>query len=115
MTVQNPTHVSPMQPRPANPSAQISATGFGSAIAGPRRPELADRALVAASREVATIQSHEATIDALIAGNRTGHLSSGDLLRLQATVYAYSERVDVATRVVDKAASGIRQLLTIQV
>lgn len=41
-------------------------------------------------------------------------MSRRELIELQETMYRYNERVDVATRVVGQAASGLRQLLTVQ-
>lgn len=101
---------------PAARSGSASSASFGALIDAPRTASPAARvAADAVQREVATIQQQEAAIDRLIAGGDTSGLSNADLLRLQATMYSYSQRVDVATRVVDRAASGLRQLLTIQV
>jgi hypothetical protein len=40
-----------------------------------------------------------------------GELGSGELLALQAGVYRYSEAVDLASRLVDRAASGVKTVL----
>lgn len=101
---------------PAARTNALPASSFGAMVDAPRAPSPAARAAAdAVQREVATIQQQESAIDRLIAGGDTSGLSNADLLRLQATMYSYSQRVDVATRVVDRAASGLRQLLTIQV
>ena len=104
-------------PAPRAGGSSAAATSFAGVLDRPTQPTSpAARAIAdAAQREVQTIQSQEQTLDRLIAGNNTGSLDNGDLLRLQATMYSYSQRVDVATRIVDRAASGLRQLLTIQV
>jgi hypothetical protein len=38
-------------------------------------------------------------------------LGTGELLALQAGVYRYSEAVDLASRLVDRAASGVKTIL----
>ena len=44
-------------------------------------------------------------------GQELGKLGSGELLALQAGVYRYSEAVDLASRLVDRAASGVKTVL----
>jgi hypothetical protein len=99
-------------PAASRTSRVEGSASFAAALEAPRRPS---PVAAAAQSEVAAIQAHEARIDDLIAGGRTGSLSDVELLRLQASIYDYSARVDVATRVVDRAAGGLRQLLSIQV
>jgi hypothetical protein len=115
-TINNDTVRVAATPASRSANSPASSPSFAGMLERPPAQSPALRAIgEAAQREVATIQSQEATLDRLIAGNNTGSLDNGDLLRLQATMYSYSQRVDVATRVVDRAASGLRQLLTIQV
>jgi hypothetical protein len=40
-----------------------------------------------------------------------GTLGAGELLALQAGVYRYSESVDLAAKVVDKASNGVRTVV----
>jgi hypothetical protein len=40
-----------------------------------------------------------------------GQLGAGELLALQAGVYRYSEAVDLASKIVDRASSGVKTVL----
>lgn len=42
-------------------------------------------------------------------------LSQTDLLKLQSTIYAYAQKVDLASKVVDKATGGLKQVMNTQV
>ena len=53
----------------------------------------------------------EAAVHAVTRGGRTA-VSTTDLLALQAQVYRYSEAVDLAAKLVDRATNGVKTLLT---
>lgn len=42
-------------------------------------------------------------------------LSPDEMLQMQALIYSYSQRVDLTTKVVEKATSGIQQVMNTQV
>jgi hypothetical protein len=47
-----------------------------------------------------------------LAASRSGHdLGGAELLALQAGVYRYSEAVDLAAKLVDRASSGVKTVL----
>ncbi len=65
---------------------------------------------------VTGLLDNEAEIDQLITRSVEGdHMSPRELLELQALVYGYTQRVEVATRVVDKSVGALKQLLQMQV
>ena len=65
---------------------------------------------------VSGLLDNEAEIDNLIARSVDGdHMSPRELLELQALVYGYTQRVEVATRVVDRSVGALKQLLQMQV
>jgi hypothetical protein len=43
------------------------------------------------------------------------NLDSGELIKMQATIYHYTQELDLASKVVDKASSGIKQTMNTQV
>lgn len=43
------------------------------------------------------------------------NLSQGELLQLQGLIYAYAQKVDLASKVVDKATGGLKQVMNTQV
>lgn len=54
----------------------------------------------------------EAMVKGAIAASRAGQdLGAGELLALQAGVYRYSEAVDLAAKLVDRASSGVKTVL----
>lgn len=46
---------------------------------------------------------------------RGGDVSQVELLRIQSTTYRYAQRVDLATKVVEKTANGVKQMMNTQV
>lgn len=42
-------------------------------------------------------------------------LEQDEMLQMQALIYSYSQRVDLTTKVVDKATSGVQQVMNTQV
>lgn len=47
--------------------------------------------------------------------SRGGDVSQVELLRVQSTTYRYAQRVDLATKVVEKTANGVKQMMNTQV
>lgn len=67
------------------------------------------------ARQVQSILDDEAALDEAMARSLSGEtFDQREMLALQATVYSYSQRVDVATRVIDRGASALKQLLNTQ-
>lgn len=55
----------------------------------------------------------EAAMHAITRGGVAGaSLSTTDLLTLQAQVYRYSEAIDMAAKLVDRASNGVKTVLT---
>lgn len=124
--VRNTLRVSPM------PDTPTPAPAFGRALrdeqpvgatraptrvpAGPPSNEQESGSPVGAmvrGRLQAMAESDRAMQDAMEAV-ANGPLDRQELLEVQATVYAYSQQTDVATRVVDRSAGALRQLLNTQ-
>jgi hypothetical protein len=57
------------------------------------------------------IEGGEAFMRSAIASGRVEGVSGGDLLALQAGVYRYSEAVDLATRIVDRATGCVKTVV----
>jgi hypothetical protein len=53
----------------------------------------------------------QATVGALLRSAAGGDLSDGQLIALQAGAYRYSEVIDVASRLVDRATGAIKTVL----
>ena len=68
-----------------------------------------------AARQVNAILEQEAALDAAMEHSLNGEsMDQREMLELQATVYSYSQRVEIATRVIDRGASAVKQLLNTQ-
>jgi hypothetical protein len=57
------------------------------------------------------VQGSETMVHQAIASARGGELEPGALIALQAGVYRYSEAVDLASRLVENATSGLKTVL----
>ena len=68
------------------------------------------------SRVIDSIQSDraslEATMDRVMGGQ---DLDQREMLEMQALVYQYSQRVELTSKVVEKATGGLKQMLNMQV
>ena len=42
-------------------------------------------------------------------------MDSGELLRLQATMYSYAQKIDISTKIVEKTTGGLKQMMNTQV
>jgi hypothetical protein len=69
-------------------------------------PSLFHRMLHGIGREV---ERGEATVRGALRGG--GTMGAGELLALQAGVYRYSEAVDLAAKLVDRASSGVKTVV----
>lgn len=84
-------------------TAGLAAVSGGSAPAGLRL--MAERAVDA-----------EKKVDALVAAAASGKtFSAGELLALQATVFRYSQTIEVLSRATDRLVGSIKQVLGTQV
>lgn len=62
------------------------------------------------------LMQEESEIQAMMERCMSGEeLGTQDMLQMQALIYSYSQRVDLATKVVDKATSGVQQVMNTQV
>lgn len=62
------------------------------------------------------VLNDEKKIDRLMAKNiKGGGLEQSELLQLQGLIYGYSQKVDLASKVVDKATGGLKQIMNTQV
>jgi hypothetical protein len=65
---------------------------------------------------VTDVFSDEKALDRAMNRAATGaSMNNGELLELQALMYGYAQKVDIATKVVEKAAGGLKQLMQTQV
>ena len=68
-----------------------------------------------AARQVHEILEQETALDEAMAMSLRGEsMDQREMLELQATVYSYSQRVEIATRVIDRSAGALKQLLNTQ-
>jgi hypothetical protein len=94
-------------PRP--PPSGAPSSRAAPAAAASDAPSLFARLLHGLGREVA---SGEATIRNAVAATQSGRdLGPGQLIALQAGVYRYSEAVDLAAKLVDRATSAVRTIV----
>lgn len=92
-----------LPPRPAGP--------LSPAATSPASP-----AAEAAKRLVARMLDDEAAVDRGLSAAMSGRqMSAPQLLVLQAQVIQYSQELEVASRVVDKATGAVKQVLQTQV
>ncbi len=62
------------------------------------------------------MEKGQASLDKLINGGMTGkNFSNGELLQLQAGMYKYTQELDLTSKVVEKATSGLKDTLKTQV
>jgi hypothetical protein len=86
---------------PVRPAGPLSATPDGGG---------------AASKLIAKVLNDEKAVDRGLSAAMSGQqMSSQDLIVLQAKVIQYSQELEVASRLVEKGTSGVKQILTTQV
>lgn len=65
---------------------------------------------------VDSIRKDEKAIDKMMArAQRGADFSNAELLQMQGVTYRYAQRVDLATKVVEKVTGGLKQILNTQV
>ena len=86
-------------------------------VQGPQEPEA-----IEATSEIPTddfvqkLLSEEANIQQMMENCLSGgELSQQEMLQMQAVIYSYSQRVDLTTKVVENATSGIKDVMNTQV
>lgn len=87
-------------PRASPPAAASSAAGHG--------PSAFARLLHGLGTEV---QQGEALMKQAATGAGGGTLDAGQLIALQAGVYRYAEAIDLASRLIDHATTGVKTVL----
>jgi len=84
-------HKSEPSPREVLPSARVGGKSFGEVLAGLSHQ----------------IDKGERMMSQITRGGH-GHLDAQDLLKLQVGVYRYSEAIDLAAKLVDRAGSAVK-------
>jgi hypothetical protein len=91
----------PIDPQPASAPAPARPPPSG-------EPSSFARLLREFGRE---IEAGEGFMRSAVASGRIDSISGGELLALQAGVYRYSEAVDLATRIVDRATGCVKTVI----
>ena len=77
-----------------------------------QRPEMTQRV----DKFVEGVLSDEKRIEKMMARCSKGQtLEQGELLQLQGLIYGYAQKVDLASKIVDKATGGLKQVMNTQV
>ncbi|MCB9622638.1 MAG: hypothetical protein H6723_04790 [Sandaracinus sp.] len=79
-------------------------------VSPPSGPSFTER-LGAAARQ---LDAGRRVVDAALATARRGDLAPEQLLAIQAGVYRYTQEVELASKVVDKATNGLKTVLQSQ-
>lgn len=80
-------------------------------VAKPEHP-----ALKLVSRVVSDLEQGQSRLDTLISAGMSGKsFSNGELLSLQASMYKYTLELDLTSKVVEKATSGLKDVVKTQV
>jgi hypothetical protein len=96
-------------PKPAIAPQPTTTVAPNPAIAPSSEPSPFARLLHGVGREV---NQGEHTVQQALEASRAGRdMSGSELLALQSGVYRYSEAVDLAAKLVDRAASGVKTVL----
>ena len=95
----------------ANMMEQATGSGSGAGTAASKVEKTSDpdrfqKALGSLGKE---IDKGEKLVHRALRGG--GHLGAGDLIALQAGIYRYSESVDLAAKLVDRAGNAVRTTL----
>ncbi len=68
------------------------------------------------SSMIASLEKGQVNIDKIINGSMSGKsMSNGELLQMQAGMYKYTQEIDLCSKVVEKATSGLKDTLKTQV
>ena len=99
-------------PRPVAPEARSFAAVLEAR--GPVRPPLAP-ARPAVPAALAAVERAQARLDAVLAAARSGKtFTAQELLGLQAEAYRTAQTVDLAAKLVEQGAQGVKQALNTQ-
>ncbi len=93
---------------PAPTTSAASPQAGAAATSGPARGERFQEALSALGSE---IDRGEKLVKRSLSGAAMSGLGAGDLIALQAGIYRYSESVDLAGKLVDRAGNAVRTTL----
>jgi hypothetical protein len=94
---------------PKGSDAEIAAPSkAAAAAAGAEGPSPFAQLLHGLGRE---INQGEATMRGAVTAAGSAHLSAAELIGLQASVYRYSEAIDLASRLVDRTTSGVKTVI----
>jgi hypothetical protein len=109
-------------PKPAGETAPLAVAAPGAHRAHPSsahataRVEAARPAEATAARAVDQVAQAQHRLDRVLALSQSGKtFSPAELLGLQAQVYSASQELDLAGKVVEKATSGVKQILQTQI
>jgi hypothetical protein len=65
---------------------------------------------------VTSLEKGQINLEKLINSGMSGkHFSNGELLSLQASMYKYTQELDLTSKVVEKATSGLKDVVKTQV
>src|ERR1700729_522686 len=102
--------VGPIEPRIAPPAAADSAATPGTIVPKAAQPADGPSPFAKLLRGLGeNITSGESTMRTAVSAAHD--LGPAQLISLQATVYRYSESIDLASRLVDHATSGLKTVL----
>lgn len=80
------------------------------------RPSTGNRLTVGIQKMIQDLEKGEGALDKLINGSLRGKsFSQTELLGLQASMYKYSQELDLTGKVVEKATNGLKDTLKTQV
>ena len=104
-------------PKPAGETAPLTvAPGAHRVHPGTARVEATRPAEATAARAVDQVAQAQHRLDRVLALAQSGKtFSPAELLGLQAQVYGASQELDLAGKVVEKATSGVKQILQTQI
>ncbi|HEY8207917.1 MAG TPA: ATP-dependent helicase HrpB [Myxococcaceae bacterium] len=105
-------------PKPGGETAPLTAAAPGAHHARPgvAQVEAARPAEATAARAVDQVAQAQHRLDRVLALAQSGKtFSPAELLGLQAQVYSASQELDLAGKVVEKATSGVKQILQTQI
>ncbi len=94
---------------PAPPPATVSTSTIAPSRTTPTEPSAFSRLVSSLGKEVQ--RGEEVVRDAVAATHAGRDLGATELLALQAGVYRYSEVVDLAAKLVDRASSDVKTVI----
>lgn len=109
------SHVRPVSSAPAAGPAAGPASDLNAARTAPAEPARAGSAFRDSLRRVAAgIAADERAMDRAMRSGAHGQLAPEALIALQARVYRHTQELELGSKVVDKAASAVKQTLQSQ-